>query len=128
VFRTIKTVVASTQLLTIVGMLATVATSQNCQKKKRALGRRTVMNSFPLKQKKQKQNNWQKLGRAKFILQKEICDRIDLFVQSFRQNKQKKRLLLLVNFVLLETPRFALTDISNPDSFPAASSSSSSSS
>jgi hypothetical protein len=125
VFRTIKTVVASTQLLTIVGMLATVATSQNCQKKK-SPGSQNCDEQFSFKTKKTKQNNWQKLGGAKFILHKEICDRIDLFVQSFRQNKEKKRLLLLVNFVLLETPRLALTDISNPDSFPAASSSSSS--
>jgi hypothetical protein len=72
---------------------------------------------------------WQKLGVQNSFYERKICDRIYLFVQNFRRNKEKKRLLLLlVNFVLLETLRFALTDISNPDSFPPAAAASSSSS
>jgi hypothetical protein len=57
-FRTIKTVVASTQLLTIVGMLATVGTSQNCHQKKRVLSHRTVMNSFPSEKTKKIGKSW----------------------------------------------------------------------
>ncbi len=111
--------------MTIVGMLATVGTSQNCQKKRRS-GSQNCDEQFSFKNKKTKK--LAKVGGAKFIFKKEICDRKYLFAQNFRSNKEKKRLLLLVNFVLLETLRFALTEISNPESFPATASSSSSSS
>jgi len=86
-FRTIKTVVASTQLLTIVGMLATVGTSQNCHQKKRVLSHRTVMNSFPSEKTKK---NWQKLGEQNSFYERKFATEYTYLCKTFAEIRKRK--------------------------------------